>query len=66
VDWRALLKALHAIGYDGAVNFELEHVPGSASWNSSSTGQVMEEHRLAVDYIRKASEGLGIEWETRY
>lgn len=65
VDWRALLAALHEVGYDGAISFEMEHVPGASAPGRAATDEIMDQHRLAMDHIIAASEGLGIEWETR-
>jgi sugar phosphate isomerase/epimerase len=62
VDWRALLKALHEIGYDGAISFELEDVPGVRGDDDASRASVDEQNRMARDYITELGEGLGIEW----
>jgi sugar phosphate isomerase/epimerase len=65
IDWRALLKALHEIGYDGAISFELEQVPGVRSADERAMELVEQEHRLARDHILRVSEGLGINWRER-
>ncbi|HEX4298447.1 MAG TPA: sugar phosphate isomerase/epimerase [Devosia sp.] len=56
VDWRAFLKALVDIGYDGPLSLELEDVPGAAGYpgfnrNPNSTSEIVRQHELARDYI---------------
>jgi len=63
IDWRALLQALHAVGFDGTVSIELEDVPGVANCEQPAGPRFDDEMRRSRDYLIAASEGLGIRWE---
>ena len=57
VDWRAFLRALRDIGYDGPLSLELEDVPGAAGYpgfnrSPHSTSDIIRQHELARDYLR--------------
>ncbi|MDR3050545.1 MAG: sugar phosphate isomerase/epimerase [Oscillospiraceae bacterium] len=38
INWRAVMQALRDIGYDGAINFELEDVPGAPTPATAAQG----------------------------
>ena len=63
IDWRALLKALHEVGFDGTVSVELEDVPDVANSQRAAGPLFDGEMRRSRDYLLQASEGLGIRWE---
>lgn len=52
IDWGALLEALHATGYTGAISLELEDVPGVARAGHSATAAFDVENRMAMEYLR--------------
>jgi sugar phosphate isomerase/epimerase len=60
IDWKAVLEALQAVGFDGVISIELEDVPGSGSRNQSSTSVLERETVLARDYIAVLCTELGI------
>jgi len=64
VDWKAVMKALQFVGYDGAINLELEDVPGAATPDAATATDVetaMEhEMKLGMEYIAGICEELGI------
>jgi sugar phosphate isomerase/epimerase len=62
IDWRALLKALHEIGYQGALSIELEDVPDVAGPGRAAGPRFDDEMRRSRDYLIEVSDGLGIEW----
>jgi sugar phosphate isomerase/epimerase len=62
IDWRALLKALHDIGFDGTLSIELEDVPDVATPQRAAGPRFDEEMRRSREYLLQVSEGLGIEW----
>ena len=63
IDWRAMLKALRDIGYDGTLSIELEDVPDVANSQRAAGPLFDDEMRLSREYLLQASEGLGIRWE---
>lgn len=64
IDWRALLKALHAVGFDGTLSIELEDVPDVATGSRPVAGPLFDdEMSLTRDYLQECSQGLGISWE---
>jgi sugar phosphate isomerase/epimerase len=63
IDWRALLKALHEVGFDGTLSVELEDVPDVANSQRSAGPLFDDEMRLSREYLVSVSEGLGITWE---
>lgn len=60
IDWRAVLQALQAVGYDGVISIELEDVPGSGLRTDSSTPSLDRETVLAKRYLAALCEELGI------
>ena len=63
IDWRALLKALHEVGFDGTVSVELEDVPEVANSQHAAGPLFDEEMRKSREYLIQVGEGLGFEWE---
>jgi sugar phosphate isomerase/epimerase len=51
IDWRGVLQALQAVGYDGVISIELEDVPGTGRRDQQSTGALDRETMLAKDYL---------------
>ena len=64
IDWKAVMQALQAVGFDGVVSIELEDVPGTGSRTQQSTGRLDEETMLARDYIAAICDDLGIPVES--
>lgn len=60
IDWRAVLQALQAVGYDGVISIELEDVPGSGLRADSSTPALDRETVLAKEYLTALCADLGI------
>jgi len=63
INWKAVMKALHDIGYDGAINFELEDVPGAPTPGATSSveAEAMEKELLTSrKYIDEVCESIGI------
>ncbi len=65
VDWRAFLRALVDIGYDGPLSLELEDVPGAAGYpgfnrSPDSTPEIVTQHELARDYMKALCDEQGI------
>ena len=59
------MKALNDTGYDGAINFELEDVPGAVTPTSAVSGayinnEMENELRLAKEYITGLCKEQGI------
>lgn len=63
IDWRALLQALHEVGFDGVISIELEDVPGVATSREAAGPAFEEEMRRSRDYLLEAGDGLGFAWE---
>ena len=66
MNWKAILRALKDIGYDGALNFELEDVPGAATPGSASaamSNEMEEELAEAKSYITNICQRLDIALE---
>jgi sugar phosphate isomerase/epimerase len=63
IDWRALLKALQDVGFDGTLSIELEDVPDVATSGRTAGPLFDDEMRKSRDYLLQVSEGLGIRWE---
>jgi len=60
----AVMKAFKDVGYDGAINFELEDVPGAVTPNAA-TGTNIEssmemELKLSMEYISRICKELEI------
>jgi sugar phosphate isomerase/epimerase len=63
IDWRALLAALHEVGFSGTISIELEDVPGVASPQRAAGPEFEAEMRASRHYLQFVSRDLGIEWE---
>jgi sugar phosphate isomerase/epimerase len=63
IDWKGVLQALQAVGYDGVISIELEDVPGTGTRAQSSTGALDRETALARDYLAALGQELGITFE---
>ena len=68
INWKAVMKALQDTGYNGAINFELEDVPGAATpssaMNSMKMSDEMEEQMaLAKTFITDICKELDIPLE---
>lgn len=63
IDWRALLKALHGVGFEGTLSIELEDVPDVANPQRAAGPLFDDEMRKSREYLIEVSEGLGIRWE---
>jgi sugar phosphate isomerase/epimerase len=63
IDWRALLSALHTVGFAGTISIELEDVPGVANAQRPATPEFDEEMRASRHYLRYVSGDLGIDWQ---
>jgi sugar phosphate isomerase/epimerase len=63
IDWRGVLQALHAVGYDYVLSIELEDVPGVARAGQASTEALDEEVLLAKAYLTTLCQELGISVE---
>jgi sugar phosphate isomerase/epimerase len=63
IDWRALLAALHQVGFDGTISIELEDVPGVASAQCAAAPEFEEEMRAARHYLHYVSRDDGIQWD---
>ena len=66
IDYRGLLNALNHIGYTGALNLELEDVPGAAGYpgfnrSPDSTDEIIREHIYARDYLIRLCEEESID-----
>ena len=60
IDWRGVLQALQAVGYDSVISIELEDVPGSGTRDQSSTSRLERETMLTRDYLTLLCSDLGI------
>lgn len=58
INWKAVMKALDDIGYDGAINFELEDVPGAATPTSAVSNCTNNEMEFEMNEARKYIKGL--------
>lgn len=63
IDWRALLAALHAVGFEGTLSVELEDVPDVASATAAAGPRFDAEMVRSREYLLEVSEGIGIRWE---
>lgn len=74
VDWNLTMRALKEVGYNGAINFELEDVPGASGAPSMpiepaekitdcNWPSIRNEHELSEAFIRAICEKEGIELE---
>ena len=60
IDWKGVLEALKAVGYDGVISIELEDVPGSGTRDQASTGRLEHETELSRIYLTDLCAELGI------
>jgi len=60
IDWRAMLQALQAVGYDNVLSIELEDVPGVARAGQTATEAFDQEVLLARAYLTQLCQELGI------
>jgi sugar phosphate isomerase/epimerase len=60
IDWRAVLQALQAVGYDNVLSIELEDVPGVARAGQTSTAAFDRENLLAKAYLGALCQEIGI------
>jgi sugar phosphate isomerase/epimerase len=60
IDWKGVLQALRAVGYDYVISIELEDVPGVAYPGQPSTGALDREVLLSVEYLSGLCQELGI------
>jgi sugar phosphate isomerase/epimerase len=60
IDWRGVLQALKAVGYDYVLSIELEDVPGVAHAGRASTEMLDQEVLLAKAYLTQLCQELGI------
>lgn len=65
INWKAVMKSLDEIGYNGTINFELEDVPGAATPSAAASKSIineMESENLkAKQYITECCVSQGIE-----
>ena len=65
INWKAVMQALHDIGYEGTINFELEDIPGAATPTSAMqdddiNNEMEEQMAMARKYITEICEELQI------
>jgi sugar phosphate isomerase/epimerase len=60
IDWRAVLQALQAVGYDYVLSIELEDVPGVAHADQTSTAAFDQENLRAKAYLTELCQELRI------
>ena len=60
INWRGVLQALHAVGYDHVLSIELEDVPGVAHPGQPATEAHDREVLLAKAYLTGLCQELGI------
>jgi sugar phosphate isomerase/epimerase len=60
IDWRAVLQALQAVGYDYVLSIELEDVPGVAHAGQTSTAAFDKENLRSMAYLTELCQELGI------
>ena len=63
IDWRGVLQALQAVGYDHVISLELEGVPGASHPGQPSTDAVDREYLLAKEYLSGLCQEVGIHIE---
>ena len=65
IDWYAVMKALKDVGYNGAINFELEDVPGAKTPNAATgtnkASSMDTELKLSMEFISGICEDLDID-----
>jgi len=60
IDWKGVLQALQAVGYDGVISIELEDVPGVAHRGQDSTPAFDREMLLSKAYLAELGQELGL------
>jgi sugar phosphate isomerase/epimerase len=60
IDWRGVLRALQAVGYNYVLSIELEDVPGVANARQQSTPALDQEVLLAKAYLTQLCQELEI------
>ncbi len=63
IGWKAVMQALHDIGYDGAISIELEDVPGAPTPNAATRGlpgDMATELLLSRKYLDEVCASIGI------
>ena len=63
INWKGVLQALHAVGYDGVISIELEDVPGVAKPGQASTPAFDREMTLSKAYLAELGQELGLKLE---
>jgi sugar phosphate isomerase/epimerase len=75
VDWRAFLRSLRDVGFDGTMSLELEDTTGAASRarphpraaalgsKGNASEEFLEENRIGIDYLSDAARREGIALE---
>jgi sugar phosphate isomerase/epimerase len=64
INWKAVLQALHDVGYDNVLSIELEDVPGVSTPNRPvATPALDPEVRMARDYLAALCGEVGIRVE---
>lgn len=63
IDWKGVMQALKAVGYNGVISIELEDVPGVGRLGEASTSALDHETKLAKDYIAAICAELDIALE---
>jgi sugar phosphate isomerase/epimerase len=63
IDWKGVLQALQAVGYDGVISIELEDVPGVAHRGQASTEALDREVLLSKAYLAELGQELGLKLE---
>jgi sugar phosphate isomerase/epimerase len=64
IDWKAVLEAMQAVGYDYVISIELEDVPGVAHRQQLSTEALDQEVLLSMAYVSGLCQELGITIES--
>jgi sugar phosphate isomerase/epimerase len=63
INWRGVLQALQAVGYNDVLSIELEDVPGVAHAGQVSTAAFDRENLLAKAYLTAICQEVGIDVE---
>jgi sugar phosphate isomerase/epimerase len=63
IDWAALMKALHDIGFEGTISVELEDVPEVANSQRGAGSRFDDEMRLSREYLEALCRSAGIPCE---
>jgi len=66
VDWRATIRALKEVGFDGVISIELEDAPGGRDEHvpgekrPAATQEFEEENKASMEYVRRICSEEGI------